>query len=180
VIRPEAAAFLTRWAETGIAAAVTLAALWIVGLPDFSLNWLSVLLGAPLAIAGLVWMRVAIRRARAQEGEGQGKLFVEERRVLHVGAFGNVQVDLDDATRIDLFARGQAATLTVQVSEGPPTALPLGAEGVDALFDALTGLPGMDMDRLHGRLAKARRAGGAGEMVTVWTRPVPKGQRLGR
>jgi len=177
MIRPEAAAFLTRWSETAIAAAVTVAALWIVGLPTFSLNWLSVVLGAPLAIAGIVWMRVAIRRARAGRGEGEGRMFVEERRVLHVGSFGNVQVDLDDATRIDLMARGQRASLMVHLPDGPPTALPLGAEGVDALYDALTGLPGMDTDALHARLARARRAAN-GEIITVWTRPVGKGQRI--
>ena len=179
MIRPEAAAFLSRWAETAIAAAITLAALWIVGLPDFSLNWLSVLLGAPLAVAGIVWMRVAIRRARSQGSEGEGRLFVEERRVLHVGSFGNVQVDLDDATRIDLMAQGTRASLMVHVPDGPPTALPLGAEGVDALYDALTGLPGMDTDALHGRLARVRKTGHS-EMGAVWTRPVPKGQGQSR
>jgi len=177
VIRPEAAAFLSRWSETAIAATVTLAALWIVGLPNFSLNWLSVLLGAPLAIAGVVWMRVAIRRARAQAGDGEGKMFVEERRVLHVGGFGNVQVDLDNATRIDLMAQGTRASLMVHTDDGPPTALPLGAEGVDALYDVLTGLPGMDTDALHTRLARARKAG-TSEMGAVWTRPAPKSRRV--
>jgi len=170
---------LSRWAEAMIAAAVTLFALWIVGLPDLSLNWLSVLLGVPLAVAGLVWLRVAIRRARAQGQDGAGRLFVEERRVLHVGSFGNVQVDLDDATRLDLMAQGGRASLMVHVPEGPPTALPLGAEGVDKLYDALTGLPGMDMDALHARLGRLKRAGG-GDMGAVWTRPLPKGQRVGR
>ena len=178
MIRPEVAAFLMRWAEAGIATAVTLAALWIVGLPDFSLNWLSVLLGAPLAIAGLVWLRVAIRRARAMTGEGQGKLFVEERRVLHVGSLGNVQVNLDDATRIEIFVRGPVASLMVHTDDGPPVALPLGAEGADKLFDALTGLPGMNMDALHARLEKARK--GSGAMVTVWARPAPRDRSLGR
>lgn len=178
MIRPEAAAFLSRWTETAIAATVTLAALWIVGLPDFQLNWLSVLLGAPLAVAGLVWLRVAVRRARAQTGEGQGKLFVEERRVLHVGPLDNVQVNLDDATRIEMFARGAVASLMVHTGDGPPVALPLGAEGADALFDVLTGLPGMNMDALHARLEKARK--GSGEMVTVWARPATPDRSLGR
>ncbi len=177
MIRPEAAAQLRRWFEPAIALAATLVALWIVGLPDFSLNWLSVLLGAPLAVAGIVWLRVAIRRARAQGGAGEGELFVEERRVLHVGSFGNVQVDLDDASRIDLFARGNHASLMVHTPDGPPVALPLGAKGVDALYDVLTGLPGMDTDALHARLARARRTGND-EIGAVWTRPAPKGSRI--
>ncbi len=178
MIRPEASDFLKRWGEVGIATAVTLAALWIVGLPNFSLNWLSVLLGAPLGVAGVVWVRVAVRRALSKTGEGQGKLFVEERRVLHVGSLANVQVNLDDATRIELFARGEVATLMVHTDDGPPVALPLGAEGADALFDALTGLPGMRMDALHARLAKART--GKGEMVTIWARPAAPNRSLGR
>ena len=177
MIRPEAAALLKRWFEPAVALGVTLVALWIVGLPDFRLDWLSVLLGAPLAIAGLIWLRVAVRRARAESGGGEGRLFVEERRVLHVGAFGNVQVDLDDATRIDLMAQGRRASLLVHVPDGPPTALPLGAEGVDALYDALTGLPGMDTDALHARIARARKSGAA-EHGALWTRPAPKGRRL--
>ena len=156
MIRPEAADFLKRWGEAGVATAVTLVALWIVGLPDFQLNWLSVLLGAPLAIAGLVWLRVAVRRARSRTGEGQGKLFVEERRVLHVGSLANVQVHTED---------------------GPPVALPLGAEGAGALFDALTGLPRMNIDALHAKIEKARR--GKGEMVTIWARPAPPERSLG-
>ncbi len=179
MIRPEVAALLSRYAEAIVAGGVTLVALWIVGLPDFRLDWLSVLLGAPLAVAGIVWLRVALRRARAQGQDGAGRLFVEERRVLHVGSFGNVQVDLDDATRLDLMAQGGRASLMVHVPDGPPTALPLGAEGVDALYDALTGLPGMDLDALHARLARIRRAG-AGETGTVWTRPAPKERRVSR
>ena len=170
MIRPEASAFLKRWLEPAVALAATLAALWIVGLPDFQLNWLSVLLGAPLAIAGLVWLRVAIRRARLAQAGSEGRLFVEERRVLHVGTFGNVQVDLDEATRLDLLASGGRASLTVHVPDGPPVVLPLGAEGTDGLYDALTGLPGMDMDALHARLARARRQG-TSEVGTVWTSP---------
>lgn len=179
MIRPEVAALMKRWFEPMVALAATVAALWIVGLPDFSLNWLSVLLGAPLAIGGVIWLRVAIRRARAGEAQGAGRLFVEERRVLHVGGFGNVQVDLDDAARIDLMVHGPRASLMVHVPDGPPAALPLGAEGVDALYDALTGLPGMDTDALHARLARARREG-KGAMDTVWTRPPAKGRRLPR
>jgi len=179
MIRPEVAALMRRWLEPAIALAATVAALWIVGLPDFSLNWLSVLLGAPLAVAGVIWLRVAIRRARAGAGDGEGRLFVEERRVLHVGSFGNVQVDLDDATRIDLMVHGTRASLMVHVPDGPPAALPLGAEGVDALYDALTGLPGMDTDALHARLARARKTG-TGEMGAVWTRPLGKGRRIPR
>jgi len=179
MIRPEVASLLKRWFEPAVALSATLVALWIVGLPDFRLNWLSVLLGAPLAIAGIVWLRVAIRRARGQGGAGQGELFVEERRVLHIGSFGNVQVDLDDASRIDLFARGARASLMVHTPDGPPVALPLEAAGVDALYDALTGLPGMDTDALHARLARARKAGND-EIGAIWTRPAPKASRIGR
>jgi len=90
-----------------------------------------------------------------------------------------VQVDLDDATRIDLMAQGGHASLMVHTPDGPPMALPLGAEGVDALYDALTGLPGMDLDALHARLSRARKSGSS-DTGLVWTRPVPKGQRVTR
>lgn len=170
MIRPEVAALFSRWGEAIVAACVTVVALWIVGLPDLSLNWLSVLLGVPLAVAGLVWLRVAVRRALGQSDAGDGRLFVEERRVLHVGTFGNVQVDLDDATRLDLMAHGGRASLMVYTPDGPPTALPLGAEGADTLYDALTGLPGMDLDALHAKLARLRKGGG-NEMGAIWVRP---------
>lgn len=170
MIRPEAAALLKRWSEALVAVAATLAALWVVGIPGFRLGWISVILGVPIAVSGLIWLRVAIRRARSAAGEGQGSLFVEERRVLYVGSFGNVQVDLDDAIRIEMLGRGGAVSLLVHVPDGPPVALPLGAEGSDALLDALTGLPGLGMDAFHGQLERARRDAKAQGIVTVWKR----------
>lgn len=170
MIRPEVAALLRQWSEPAIAVAITAAALWIVGLPGFRLGWVSVILGLPIGIAGLIWLRVAVRRALNPAQAGQGSLFVEERRVLYVGSFGNVQVDLDEATRIEVLSRTDAASLMVHVPDGPPVALPLGAEGADKLLDALTGLPGLNMETVLTRLERAQRAGAGQGITTVWTR----------
>ncbi len=173
MIRPEVAAGLKRWVEPSVALGASLAALWVVGMPGMRWGWLSLALALPIAVAGGVWLRVAVRRAMMTGPRAQGALFVEERRVLHVGPMGNVQVDLDDVTQIDLLVssrRDVPPGLMVYLPESPPVSLPLDVQGGDALLDAMTALPGFSADRFHTQRARARRGGQETPILTVWRR----------
>jgi len=186
MIRPELVAAARRWAEPVLAAAATLAALWIAGASTLRWGWLTLVLSAIILLAGGLWLREAVRRVRLSAArEGSGQVFVEERRVLYIGRFGNVQVDLDDVTRIDLatftpggavtgaiagggvpaVANRQASASVMLFSPGsPPVTVPLDAEGEDGFLDALCSLPGFRLDDLSGGLAATQ------PIVTIWRR----------
>lgn len=186
MIRPELVALARRWAEPALAAAATLMALWIAGASTLRWGWLTLVLSAIILVAGGLWLREAIRRVRLSAAQGDsGQVFVEERRVLYIGRFGNVQVDLDDVTRIDLatfkpsgaiagsiglggataVATRQASASVMLFSPGsPPVTVPLNAEGEDRFLDALCSLPGFRLDDLSGGLAKTQ------PIVTIWRR----------
>lgn len=168
MIRPELQAAGARWAEPIAAVLVTLAGLWAVGAPGLRWGWLSVVLAVAVLLAGLVWFREAVRRVLRRR-RGEGRMFVEERRVLSTGALGNVQVDLDDVDRLDLVAGGEGGvTLMLHAPGGPPAAVPLGGEGEEALLDALSGLPGLNRDALRREAGRVRRDGGA--RIAAWRR----------
>lgn len=190
MIRPELIALARRWAEPAVAAGATFAALWIAGATSLRWGWLTLALSVIILTAGGLWVREAIRRVRLASGKiGGGRVYVEERRVLYLGALGNVQVDLDDVTRIDLAvskspgigaipgkavtgfspkaAAGQGLASVLLYSSGPPAAIPLNAEGEDALLDALCALPGFRLETLTMPLM---RAGQDQSLVTIWRR----------
>ena len=172
MIRPELAGALRRWAEPIAAVLATSVALWIVGGTSLRWGWLTLLLSAIVLSVGAVWTREAIRRVRRDLGSGgQGKLFVEERRLLYVGGLGNVQVDLDEVTRIDLaVARpngASRASLLLHLPGAPPAMVPVEAEGGEALLSALGGLPGFDAEALMREIARRDPAEG---VSTFWRR----------
>ncbi len=178
MIRPELAAQLRRWAEPAIAAGATLMALWIVGAGDLRWGWLSLILSLIIFVAGGLWVREAIRRVRFATGgaDGAGRVFVEEGRILYVGGLGNVQIELNDVTRVDLAAskaNGQSRASVLLYTPGVhPAAIPLNAEGQDGFIDALCTLPGFRFDALNAAILKQRAAGRFAPIVTFWRRDV--------
>lgn len=179
MIRPELLDTARRWREPILAGLATLAALWIAGASTLRWGWLTLVLSAVILVAGGLWLREAIRRVRLAAGHGDGgRVFVEERRVLYVGRFGNVQVDLDDVTRVDLAISkpngGSHASVILFLLQGPPVTVPLDAEGEDGFLDALCSLPGFRLDDLTGALSGAAVGGrAAAPLVTIWRRPPP-------
>lgn len=172
MFRPEATAQLRRWSEPAIAVFATFAAAWIVGLPGIRFGWVSLALGVPLVLAGAVWLRVAVRRAMDDDPliEG-GQVFVEERRVLYVGALGNTQLDLDEVISVAVMRPTRpdgTPALLLTPPGSAPVSVPLSAEGTDNLLDALTVLPGFSLDRLAS--ARKSRASAEAPFVTIWRR----------
>ncbi|MEM8850895.1 MAG: hypothetical protein AAGE03_12790 [Pseudomonadota bacterium] len=163
MIRPEAAAALSRWRDVLIgAAALVVGAVLVVtssGLPT--------LFGLALLVVGGVLGVAGLRRARFRTGaEGPGLVRIDEGRILYMGPETGGMVALDDLAEVALHrAVDGPATWHLIPSEGPPLLIPEGAQGADALLDALAPLPGLDGGAMV-RAVQSRTPG----LITVWRR----------
>lgn len=161
-LRPEARAFLQRWAETGAALALTLGGLWwaLSGPgPVHWLGWLPAALGAALTLGAVQRVRF---RAR---GMGSGVIEVVEREVRYFGPRGGGVVALDALLALSLSADAQY--WLVESFDGEVLAIPRAASGHEALFDAFAALPGLDM----ALLLRVVGQGPAPRARLVWRHP---------
>jgi hypothetical protein len=162
LIRPDARAALLRWREVLIGGAALAIGLWLAiggaGLPVlFGLALLS--LGAFLIVTGL-------RRARFRTGaEGPGLVRVDEGRILYMGPLSGGMVALDDLTEIAFQRDAAGGTWRLTPVQATPLEIPEGAQGAEALLDALAPLPGLDTGAMV-RAVQDRRTG----LITVWRR----------
>ena len=83
----------------------------------------------------------------------------------------------DELNRIEIDHSGKPGHWRLSDGGGEVLAIPMNAEGADALFDAFTALPGMRASRI----VEATR-GRPGTVQTVWvrpgTRPAPAGPAI--
>ena len=162
MIRPEAKAQLMRWREAiAGAGAAGLGLWWLAG------NRATLLLPALALLAGglaLVWIGIQRARFRA-EGLGPGSLRVDEGEIVYFGPLTGGSVALRDLSRVSLDPTGHPAHWQLWRVDGSVLAIPVNAEGAEALFDAFASLPGFRMARA---LAALRRPRGA--PVVLWRR----------
>ncbi|MEM8822897.1 MAG: hypothetical protein AAGF30_04735, partial [Pseudomonadota bacterium] len=142
MIRPEAAATLSRWRDVLIGGA----ALIFGGLLVVTSSGLSTLFGLALVAVGAVLLVAGLRRARFRTGaEGPGLVRIDEGRILYMGPITGGMVALDDLAEVTLNrAEDGVATWQLIPSQGAPLHIPEGAQGADALLDALAPLPSLD------------------------------------
>ncbi|MEM7488563.1 MAG: hypothetical protein AAF390_05505 [Pseudomonadota bacterium] len=163
MIRPEAAATLARWRDVLIGGAALVAGATLLA----TSSGLSILFGLALLAVGGVLSLAGLRRARFRTGaQGPGIVRVDEGRILYMGPITGGMVALDDLAEValDRTADGAAAWHLVP-GDGPALEIPEGAEGSDALLDALAPLPGLD----GGVMVRAVQGRGPGR-ITVWRR----------
>ena len=163
-LRPEARAFLARWAETAGAAVIVALGVWVFTLG----GWFFQSVGLLIAFAGLAGVLLAWRRMRFRREVAQpGVVEVVEGQVRYFGPEGGGFVAMHEVVEIALVRdlRGQDWW---QLSEagGNVVAIPASASGADALFDAFAALPGMDM----GALSSAAAKGGKPASQALWRR----------
>jgi hypothetical protein len=96
-------------------------------------------------------------------------LQIDERRLMYFGPLTGGMIDLDDLVRLDLDPTGRPAHWMLFASGGPPLAIPVNAEGADALFDVFAALPG-----IRTALMLETLSGAPGQPVTVWSRDRPR------
>ena len=163
LIRPEAAAALSRWREVMSAALVIGAGAWLASRG----GWVLTGIGGLMTVAALCWGLVALLRLRFARGGGApGVVEVVEGQVAYFGPDGGGFVVLEDLREIALVTspdrRETAWRLTP--TGGAPLQIPVGAAGAERLFDAFAQLPGLNL----GRVSAAAGEGAAG---LLWRRP---------
>ncbi len=166
-IRPEVVAQLLRWREALAAVGVTILGLWALGRGLGRGDWLLQGVGGVLILGGAVVAWAAIQRARFRGGgQGPGLVRVTERQITYMGPIHGGAVALSRLEELALVpAGGGDRHWMLHHEDGPPLAIPLSADGAEALFDAFAALPGLDT----ARLVAAVERGDAGKQV-IWTR----------
>jgi hypothetical protein len=168
-IRPELARRLRVWAEPLVWALLLAGGLWLLWQGYARLAPLPFALGLVLAGVGAGLLRTALRRLRLRAGaRAEGVVVIDEARIAYLGPRGGGFVDLPAVVRVEIVSRPHVPPASqhawvLTADDGTRLTIPLGAEGADRLFDALSPLPGIDFDA--GAAAVAAR--GPGRAV-VW------------
>lgn len=163
-LRPEARAALWRWREalTG-AGVIAFGFWWGVGAASLVqwIGWAVVVLGVALALAG-------IQRARFRTGAGgPGIVQVDERRLSYFGPLTGGIIDMDDLIRLELDPQALPAPHWILSGQGGQRiAIPINANGADALFDLFASLPGIRTAQMLAAMEHAPKA-----RITIWDRP---------
>ena len=172
-IRPELLARLHHWREPIGWAALLATGVFLVWRGYARLEPLLFVLGLLLAAAGAGLLRAALRRLRlSSDTLSEGVVVIEEARIAYLGPRDGGFVDLPAVTRVEIVSRphlppSSPHAWVITAEDGTRLTIPLGAEGADALFDALSPLPGIDFDagiaavsaRRPGRAIVWRKAG---------------------
>ncbi|SHF45429.1 hypothetical protein SAMN05444339_106153 [Loktanella atrilutea] len=160
-LRPAARAALWRWREVLVAGALAALGLWWAVESMGIVRWLGVTLVAIAAGAGIA----GVQRARfRQDGQGPGIVMLDERRLVYMGPLTGGAMDVADMTRLELEPAAMPAPHWVLTGVGgQDLAIPVNAEGAEALFDVFAALPGI---RSRAVLEVLERTPGA--RVTVW------------
>ena len=161
MIRPAARAAIARWAE----------ALWGLGVLALGLYWgfftgggLLHWVGYAVAIAGALLLVAGLQKGRFRTGSGgPGVVQIVEGRIAYFGPLTGGAADLGDLTRVVLDPSAKPPHWLLHRPGEPDLAIPLNAEGADALFDAFATLPGLKTERM---LAEMRKDGT--RPVTIW------------
>jgi len=165
-IRPEVRQGLHRWREVIVAAAVIALALWWA-LTGFGLiRWV----GLALAIGGAALLWAGVQRARFHGGHGGlGVVEVDERQIAYLAPVGGGIASLDLLTEVSLGPDRSGLPVWRFRSGSEILSIPASAEGTARLFDALTALPGVDIEAAI-RASRSRPE----HSVVIWSKPVTR------
>ena len=161
-MRPELRAAVRRWREALAGLAVLGLGVWLALASYGLVAWLGIafcLSGVVLALAG--WQRGRFRTG----GGGPGVVTVDEGRLTYFGLLTGGSVAVRDLALVALDPGGRPPHWVLQTAE-ETVCIPLTAEGTDALFDVLAGLPGIDMSHI---LAVVRQPPAA--WTVLWRAP---------
>lgn len=186
LIRPQARAALWRWREVAAAGGLGGLGVWLMGLGGLFL----LPVGIGVSALALGWGVIALRRMRfAQSGLAPGVVEVLEGQVSYFGpAFGG-SVSLPEVVELRLLTSGARRMWRLRQADAQVLLIPVEAVGAEALFDAFSGLPGLDTQALVAALngansgadTAAKNAGHAAFGATAAAGAVPLfGPRAGQ
>lgn len=152
LLRPEVAAFLTRYGEAGGALGFAGLGLWLALSPGPVVAGL----GWAMAAFGLAALPVALRRARYPRSQmGAGIVAVTEGRIAYMGPILGGAAALDDLQAIAMTHEADGSAVWVLYLAEGQMRIPVDARGGAALFDAFALLPdfplGAALDAAEGR-----------------------------
>jgi len=168
MIRPELVQGFVRWREVILGGALVLLGLWLFnrgGVFYPVVGFLAGLVGVGLALA-------AWRRLRFPAGKGGvGVVEVDERQITYFGPQSGGAVSIESLVRVEIHTRpkglfGPNLHWEFTCDGEPSLIVPGGARGVEALFDALSALPGAD----YSKAAEAARSE-QNETFVIWNKP---------
>ncbi|MGI9389119.1 MAG: hypothetical protein ACR2O1_03600 [Boseongicola sp.] len=170
LIRPEAAAVLSRWREVLAGLVVALIGVWLITNRFGALY----LIGWGLSVGGFSMMIAGIRHARFPAGSGgPGIIELDERKLTYFSPETGGSVSLDDLLKIAIRTTDAGPFVSDMFWEwtdttGQTLAVPSDAEGSEQIFDALSALDDVDYD------AVMKASGEVTEnYFVVWKRPKP-------
>lgn len=169
-VRPEVANVIRRWREAAVWAGLLAVGAWMIWQGYRALAPVSFVAGLVAAATGASLLHAAVRRMRLRAEPGEGIVVVDEARIAYFGPRGGGVVDVPALVRVEMVTRphvppDSAHAWVLTAEDGTRLVVPLGAQGADALFDALSPLPGIDFDAG----AAAVAAAGPGR-ATMWDR----------
>jgi hypothetical protein len=161
-IRPEAATELRRWRGAMAAGLVFALGLWW-GLTSLGLiKWA----GWALAVGGASMLWASVQRARFHGGSGGlGVVEVDERQIVYLAPVGGGFLSLDGLYEVAIVPDRAGLPVWRFTGGGERLSVPTSAAGTEALFDALTALPGADMEA-----AIRASQGRPRETIVIWRR----------
>ena len=140
-LRPEVVTLLRRWREAFAGLAAAILGLWIAGFG----GWFWVALGALFVAGGAGVALMGWRRLRfGGAGSAPGVVQVVEGQIAYFGPQAGGFVAIADITMLSL-ATGPDGPEWRLTTEAEVLAIPVGAAGSEALFDAFATFPGIDM-----------------------------------
>lgn len=158
-------AFVLKYREVLIAAAAGLLGLFIATRG----GWFLAAVGLALVALAIGWGISALRQIRFRRDiEAPGMVEIVEGRIGYFGA-GTVMgghIALDDMAEIRLITLRSGLWWRLRTLDGQALLIPLGASGAEALYDAFSSLPGIDM----GRVTAALDGGAVAQ--SLWVRPM--------
>ncbi|MBM7066062.1 hypothetical protein [Actibacterium sp. 188UL27-1] len=161
-IRPELRDGLVRWREVIIATGAAGFGLLLYSQGGYVFGVLGIL----LMIGGGAGVWVALRRMRfAADGSAPGLVEIDEGRITYLGPYGGGVAELDLLTRILINHDTAQPGWVLHSGDGSVLTVPLAAEGAEALFDALSALPGFSA-----RTALRARSDEANAQTPVWSK----------
>ncbi|MEC7298389.1 MAG: hypothetical protein VXW43_06890 [Pseudomonadota bacterium] len=164
LIRPELRAWAARWREALMGAGVGLLGLYWALRSFGILAWI----GWALILAAPVLIFAGIQRGRFRAGSGgPGVVRVDEGQIAYFGPLNGGMAARSEIRRLSLDSRSDPPVWVLEQHGQPELAIPLTAEGADALFDIFAALPGIRTDRMLEQM----RTRGAPHRAVIWERP---------
>lgn len=161
LIRPDAAQTLRRWSEVLMSIAVLGLGIYWAFASFGVVRWI----GYAVAALGVALLWSAWQRARfTARGVGPGVVQVVEAEIRYFGPRGGGFAAISAILALRLSADG--AFWLLETEDGEILVVPRAAKGAEALFDAFSLLPGLEMERLLQIVAQ----GPAPKARMIWQR----------